>query len=194
MTLQDQMLLLVLGQILTIVVLIASNFLNTRHMQRLYQEEFKTEAKIKTQVDYLERQLVEFYGPISAILAAQDLLIRQRWNPDTQTYIEMPEEIWQAIRDEIMIPNAKTIAEIITGKFHLVEGIQVPQSYMDYLAHAYFWPLSVKLQDKVDTESRRYYPFPSAFKADIDSTTNALKSQYYKLIEKRQENSPDSEK
>jgi hypothetical protein len=177
MTLEQQIVLLFISQAILLIALIISNYVNRRNTATL----LKDELKIKKHAEYIERQLAEFYGPISSILHAQGELIRTRFDPDTAKHTDMPDELWQALREEVMIPNAKEIAKIIGNKFHLIEGSEMPQSYRDYIVHAQMWPLRIKL--KINSEGyTEKFRFPKDFESEIQGTTKSLKEQYYVLI------------
>ena len=61
MEFSNTLVLLIVGQVLTILVLLISNFINYRHTTRLYTKQVETEIAIKKQSEYLEKQLSEFY-------------------------------------------------------------------------------------------------------------------------------------
>jgi hypothetical protein len=178
----DPVSLLLIGQILslivTVVTVVFSNWLNRRQTAQLVE----TEISIRKRTDYLERQLTEFYGPISALLTVQKDLIRTRWDPVTGTPTHrISDAMWHSLRDEVMIPNAQTIADILVKNFDLIDGDTVPESYMAYLLHARMWPLS----KQHDFDREKYFEsfsFPPKFEEDIEATTSKLKKQYYQMM------------
>jgi hypothetical protein len=181
MTFQEQVVLLFIGQLITLLGVIVSGYINYQKTKTLYQ----VEIEIKKRAEYLERQLAEFYGPISALLHVQRVLIETRWNPETQEKTDLPDEIWEALRDEMMIPNAQAIAEIIKNKFHLIDNLELPQIYQDYIVHAQMWPLRIRY--KADYPKK--FRFPEGFDDEIHRTTKRLKEQYYELIARKKTNS-----
>lgn len=186
MEFSNTLVLLIVGQVLTILVLLISNFINYRHTTRLYTKQVETEIAIKKQSEYLEKQLSEFYGPIQAMLAVQSLLIRLRWNPDTKEREKrIPDIVWSSIRDDIMIPNARKIAEIIISKYHLIDGIELSNSFKEYLSHAYMWPTRIAFLDQKDLEWTEHFRFPQQFEIDINEQAKRLKREYYHLINKQ---------
>ncbi len=174
----NQIILLLVGQGLTLLGLLVSTWLNRRHTTRLYE----TQISIDKRTDYLEKQLTEFYGPISALLSVQKALLKTRWDPDTRTNTdEITPEMWHSLRDEVMIPNAQAIADIVTSNFHLIEGEVLPDSFLAYLLHARMWSLSVKY----NFDHAKYmekYSFPTEFADEINETAERLKKQYYQLL------------
>jgi hypothetical protein len=158
--------------------LFISTWWNRQHTTRLYE----AQISINKRTDYLEKQITEFYGPISAMLAVQKELLKTRWDPDTRTTTgQITDEMWHELRDEVMIPNAQAIADIVTRNFHLIEGEVLPGSYLAYLLHARLWALS----EKHAFDKGRYlenFSFPVEFADEINATAKRLKKQYYQLM------------
>lgn len=186
MDLQSQIGLLIIGQALTILAVLVTNYLNLRNNNRLLENELQ----IRKRVENLQEQLTRFYGPIYALLRINDAVLRIRYDPDTNQYTDkVPKELWIDIRDSVVVPNNKAMVEIIKGNFHLVEGNDIPLSVIEFIVHAEVWPR----QAQYGMEQQEYFKqfcFPMEFKEYIYQTTNQLKEEYNLLVVRKNKKKP----
>ena len=185
MDIQGQVVILLITQILTIVSLFLTNYISRRQSAQLLQDEIQTRKRI----DHLERQLTEFYGPVSALLSINLGILRITYDPKTQTYSkDVPDDFLQELKEGVMIPNNLAIVEIIKHNFHLIEGDTLPTHVVDFVVHAITWPI----YKKHGLERARYlsrFRFPQEFDEYITVTTRTLKAEYLALVTKHESNS-----
>ena len=180
--LQNQLTLLIVGQIVTVLILLITNYINRRHASTLLEQEIQTRKRI----DHFEQQLTKFYGPIYTILSMNKALLQARFDPETESYTKkVPDDLWRDLRDKIIIPNNQAIVEIIKNNFHLIEGIDIPPHIISFLVHAEVWPLS----HKHEFSQEKYFEnfrFPPEFMDYIQQTTETLKKEHHTLLERKQ--------
>lgn len=180
MNLQTQVFLLLLGQILTIGVLIVTNNINRRHTKKILEDKIQVEKNI----DYLEKQLTTFYSPIYSLLKINKEIIKTKWDPETrQDTNKVPEEIWKDLRDCVLIPNNLQIVDLLKKNLHLIEGPEIHECYTSFIVHAEVWPLFCKH----NTDFGKYllnFSYPQEFSDLIFKTTEQLKQDYMTLIKK----------
>jgi hypothetical protein len=180
MDIQGQVVILLITQILTIISLFLTNYMSRRQSAQLLQDEIQTRKRI----DHLERQLTEFYGPISALLSINLGILRITYDPKTQTYFQdVPDDFLRELKATVMIPNNLAIVEIIKHNFHLIEGSALPPHVVDFVVHAVTWPI----YRKHGLERAKYlsrFRFPQEFGEYITATTDTLKAEYLALVTK----------
>ncbi len=89
------------------------------------------ELALKSQMEFKERQLSEFYGPIYSLLRRGGPIFKL-WQ-DGRLH-----EIDSTIRDLFFKAN-EIISEIILTKPHLVDGNVIPDSFVNFLTHVTIW-------------------------------------------------------
>ncbi len=181
MDFQAQIILLISGQILTLLVLLATNYLNRRHSQQLLEGQLQTLKR----VEHLQEQITKFYGPIHTLLCVNQAVLKVRFDPETKSFTKkVPDELWHDLRDNILIPNNLTIVEIIKSNFHLIEGAEIPTSIISFIIHAEVWARRHKHGfDKMDYLDS--FGFPAEFVEYIRKTTEITKREYDALVERR---------
>ena len=168
---------IIISQIFTVVVLLITNYINRRHATRLIEDE----VQVRKGVDYLQEQLSKFYGPIFMLLAMNKAVLDANFGDGIG---KIPKEIWEELRDNIMIPNNSTIIDIIKGNFHLMEGTNIPPHVVDFLVNAQVWSLSHKHNIARQKHSNQFR-FPPEFSDYISNTTQHLKDKHNELVKKR---------
>jgi hypothetical protein len=126
---------------------------------------------LQSQIQFRERQLSEFYGPIYALL--------KRIRPIDDLWTEgKVKGIDDAIRGVIRDSNNRVV-EIILNKSHLIHGHVIPESYPHFLTHVAVWHA---FWDSPDTDWSTYAGLPEAhydlkFEQEIFQTTEKLKQE-----------------
>lgn len=178
MDIQGQIVILLITQILTIISLFLTNYISRRQSAQLLQDEIQTRKRI----DHLERQLTEFYGPISALLSINLGILRITYDPKTQTYFkDVPDGFLQELKESVMVPNNLAMVEIIKHNFHLIEGSALPTHVVDFVVHAITWPIYRK-HGFERTQYLNRFRFPQEFDEYITATTHRLKAEYLALV------------
>ena len=146
-----------------------------RHAERLKHElgidATKRELLARSQIEFRERQLAEFYGPIYAYLK-RGRPIYDLWQ------MGKLKEIEKTLRDLFIDANDE-IVRIILTKAHLIRGPIIPPSFTQYLTHVAVWHAYAMTHGGVPftpTEFPEAF-YPSSFEQEIFETTQALKRE-----------------
>jgi hypothetical protein len=178
MSFQDSAILLLFGQVITVVVVIITNNLNRRHSQKLLE----TELQMRKRIEHLEAQLTKLYAPIYALLSINSELLGLTYDPTgNQPAKKVPDDLWKDLRDNIVKPNNQAIVEILKSNFHLLEGTAIPKPVIDFIVHAEVW----LRRDKFKLDRDNYlssFAFPPEFANYIMKTTKNLKEEHQNLV------------
>jgi hypothetical protein len=164
--------------------------LSTR-LERMKSElkigESRRQLTLQSEIQFKERQLAEFYGPIYGLLkrirAIDDL-----WEDDKLN------EIDSSVREIIQECNSG-IVKIILEKSHLIQGDKIPDSHTHFLLHVAVWHACLDLEARAGGKSvgkaaggEIYEKHPEShykveFEEEIYYTTEQLKRELYHLYE-----------
>lgn len=147
--------------------------------------------------EQIDKQIAEFYGPISALLQEQNILFerilytfgrRHIFSKDQTSLSDLPEDeqkIWAHYVDTYKIPLNNRIIEIIQSKKHLIYRSEIPTCFDVYLDYALGWEL-------LDNQKRHGVPnyyeyyycynFPKEFSVYINNTLRVLLKRQAELI------------
>lgn len=147
--------------------------------------------------EQIDKQIAEFYGPISALLQEQNILFerilytfgrRHVFSKDQTSLSDLPEDeqkIWAHYVDTYKIPLNNRIIEIIQSKKHLIYRSEIPTCFDVYLDYALGWEL-------LDNQKRHGVPnyyeyyycynFPKEFSVYINNTLRVLLKRQAELI------------
>ena len=180
------------------IVAIVSREWFTRLLNRrfeLFKHELQIEAKtrelaLKSQIEFKERQLSEFYGPIYSRLKRGRALVGF-WKSGKLRGMEP--QFW-----ELAQKTNCEIEEIILTKSHLIDGDEIPKSFIQFLTHVPIWhgfqgvvPLTI------EEFPEAYYT--EEFEKDIYRITKELKKKletlylHFGLVESKDGNLPVSD-
>lgn len=144
---------------------------------------------------YLESQLQEFYGPLAFLIqesrrSHQDLLEtlgRDSVFVKGQELTDDELKVWLFWVENDIFPRNDKIHDLLTGKTHLIEGDQVPQSYLDFLEHHISWKINhlrwQRENVKYPWRSRRHYP--DEFEEHVLATFQKLKDKHARILGER---------
>ena len=173
---------------------------------RIEEERKNTENAIRQkqwEKEQADRQISEFYGPVSALLQEQDIRYKrilymfgrdQVFKKD-QTLSDLPENeqrTWMHFVDTYIIPSNNKIVEIIRNKKHLVYNSEIPACFMTYLDYTLGWEL---LDNQKRNGVPNYYEysyafdFPVGFTHYINETLKVLLKKQSELMGETQKNS-----
>jgi len=173
---------LITSLISTAAVVVVLGFLGSEFLKRRFDRQFerykalverdrkRRELTLKSQIEFEERQLSEFYGPIWAILKRGERIV-EVWKEGRLGEIDEP------IRDLLQEGNDQMVRIILT-KAHLIDGDVIPTSFTDFLIHAAIWHAYRKTTQKGIPRSSLEFPqayFPPQFNRDIDGAMVRLK-------------------
>lgn len=147
--------------------------------------------------EQIDKQIAEFYGPISALLQEQNILFerilytfgrRHVFSKDQTSLGDLPEDeqkIWAHYVDTYKIPLNNKIIEIIQSKKHLIYKSEIPTCFDVYLDYSLGWEL-------LDNQKRHGVPnyyeyyycynFPKEFSVYINNTLRVLLKRQAELI------------
>ncbi|MEW6494571.1 MAG: hypothetical protein AB1589_18940 [Cyanobacteriota bacterium] len=173
----EQLITLVVDKVLIGGLLIVAGFGINRALER-----FKFDLGLntsrhglasKSQIDFKERQLAEFYGPIYALLKRIQP-IDDMWNQGKVGSVD--KLIVEIIRD-----SNNRIVDIILAKSHLIDGDGISESYTRFLTHVAVWHAFWDTPDRdwSDYAQLRDAQYDSEFEKEIFQTTEKLKQELY---------------
>ena len=136
------------------------------------QLEAKTrELTLKSQIEFKERQLSDFYGPIYSRLKRGRALVGL-WKEGKLKDIDR--QFWVLART-----TNSEIEEIILSKSNLIEGDRIPNSFIRFLIHVPIWHAFMETAHGTIPFSAHDFPeayYTNDFEDDIYSTTEKLKA------------------
>lgn len=155
-----------------------------------YRQNLKIEAKRKEadivfrekqwEKEQIDRQISEFYGPISALLQELDILFerilymlgrRYIFSNDQTKLSDLPEneqKIWAHYIDTYKIPISNRIVEIIRTKKHLIYKSEIPACFTTYLDYTLGWEL---LDNQKRNGVPNYYEYAYAYNYPVEFTS-----------------------
>lgn len=147
----------------------------------LFKKQIQFEIKVReltlqSQIEFRERQLGEFYGPIYALLKRGQPIYRL-WLEERLT--EIDDEI-----SRLFVEANKVIAETILSKSHLVAGERIPESFTLFLTHVAVWHGYLAIGHGGVPHSQEEFPeafYPVAFEEEIFATAERLKRELFEL-------------
>jgi hypothetical protein len=155
----------------------------------------RRKKQLDSSLSYLESQLQELYGPLTFLIQEsrrthQDLLAtlgRETVFVPGQELTEDELKVWLFWIENDIFPRNDKIQELMTGKTHLIQGEQVPQSYLDFLEHHISWKINhlrwQKENIKYPWHSRIQYPVE--FQEQVLDTFQKLKEKHARILGER---------
>ena len=142
----------------------------------LHKEQMLTEADL----EFRQRQLEEFYGPIYASLKLSSK-IYPMWMDGNIT------EINRDIIDLFRQQNDE-IVTILKTKAHLIEGDRIPPEFTEFMTSVTIWGMYCQREEKPfvpdDVAKLKSVQWPAEFETHIYEKTEHLKSQLDALLKK----------
>lgn len=134
------------------------------------------ELTLRSQIEFKERQLAEFYGPIYALLKRGTPIIHN-WR------LGRLRDVGQQIKAKLIKANNQ-IEEILLNRSHLIEGEEIPDSFIRFLTHVTVLHAYVDAGYEVVPLSKEEFPeayFNEDFANEIFRTTISLKRELHDL-------------
>jgi hypothetical protein len=178
--------LLVIDKLLIAAIAAAAGFWLSRLLENvkadLALQNERKRIRGEKQLDYLERQLSEFYYPLYIGLHVDGavwntILARDRGD-------DLREKIGEQIEKDVLLPNHEKMISIIQSKIHLAEADQGAFDLMlKYIRHASIYR-AMRKADCFDKDPIHLdEPFPSDLLPTIEKTTGLLQQRYDSLVE-----------
>ena len=172
-----------------------------------YRQSVKEESKRKKfeedllkrqwKKELVDKQISEFYGPISALLNQKDILFslvmfqlgrqyvfgRNQWKLS-----DLPQNeqlIWKHYVDEYLLPIQEEILDVISQNQHLIYNSEVPQCFESFQEYALGWKLlDSQKRNSVPNYYEYYYSYnyPKKFTTYINGTLKQLLKIQAQLI------------
>jgi hypothetical protein len=141
--------------------------------------------RLELRMEHLRRQIEEFYGPlynlVNEIAVSKEVLdaIVEGESGAKLTADEIV-KVKVLIRETHMKPLHNQIIAALHSKLYLVDGIDVPPSFREYLHHAIQERLQREIwtQLQVSTVHVRGRPFPAEFRQDVHQGLLAVMKKY----------------
>lgn len=151
-----------------------------KHME-VFKQELQVDTKtreltLKSQIDFRERQLGEFYGPIYAYL--------RRGKPIYRLWVEGRLNEIEPEINKLFVAANDAIVAIILQRSHLVAGDRIPESFTRFLTHVAVWHGYMQTEHGGVPLSQEEFPeayYPTEFEEEIFTTTERLKKELFDL-------------
>lgn len=163
------------------------------------QQEFEKRLMCaQWEIELLDKQISQFYGPIAELLREQDLraaLIRRQFGRDIifctgqdsiSDLTENEQKIWKHFINTYSIPIQARIVEIIQNNQHLIYRSELPDCFKTYMEYVLGWELlDNQKRSGVPNYYEYYYSdnYPIAFNHYIEKTLMALLKRQRELME-----------
>jgi hypothetical protein len=168
-----------------VLILVAAYWVN-RALERFKADQTRQSdrerLRIQKQVEYLDRQLSEFYYPIYIRLHIDGatwnrILDREHGSEDLRA------RVGSEIEKDVLLPNHEAIVQIIQSKIHLAESDQAAfDAMLAYVRHVAVYRAlrAVGCTDRDPLALNE--PWPKHFLPLIERTTARLQQEYDRLI------------
>lgn len=175
----------ILGAIVTALGWLVTNTLSNSAENR--------RQRLISQMEFTRQQLEELYGPLAFLLLegrqtfqalAETLGKDQLKDEDVDSFSEPELKAWLFWVDADFFPRNEKIKKLLSKKTYLIEGGEVPESYLTFLDHHNSWKISHErwLQQGIAYGWHSKINWPEQFERDVLYTFNALKKRHAVLI------------
>ena len=144
--------------------------------QQLQVDSKTRELALRSQIDFRERQLGEYYGPIYAYLMRGKPIYRLQSEGQLDDISESIEALFVSANEAIVA--------MILQKSHLVAGERMPVAFTDFLTHVAVWHGFMSTTGGGVPLSKDDFPeayYPIEFEEEIFATTERLKKELFEL-------------
>ena len=148
--------------------------------------------KTKAELAFLNDQLGKLYGPLFALNAASQAAwrqFRQRYRPGSVffTKVNPPTEAdllaWRQWMTCVFMPMNERMVEAILGNIHLIEDSEVPDCFLELIAHVEGYRVIRHRWELGDfSEHLSLLVFPKAFEANVNETYELLNQRQARLV------------
>jgi hypothetical protein len=161
------------------MLLVVVMFFADSALKRLEHDEAMKENRRQAQMALVERQLNEFYEPVSMRLSLDDAveaLRHDKWSADMRK-----KHIGESIEKTVTLPNHVAILDILKSK----AGLAAPDPALRNAINLYFAHASVYQAERdlnlAEDPAYAGFPFPTEFPKEIRSNTERLRAEYVQL-------------
>ncbi len=139
--------------------------------------------RLQLTIEHAERQIGEFYAPLLGLLEQLDTVFRVKeamvaQEPQHQKIIA------KIAYTEYFLPLHQEIRGILKSKIHLFEGVQIPDSFIEYIHHftseSIYWRLT---EEEGIASSVTVSAFPSRFYDDLKRDLDVVLARYERSVQ-----------
>jgi hypothetical protein len=148
-------------------------------LQRNRDAESLTRAR---RIDYLERQLSEFFWPLHLRLQRDEVVWRRILDRDSADATRR--DVARAIDEHVLLPNHREMVSIVEKGLHLarLDG-ELEESLVSYIRHVAVY-MALRQTGNYNTDPYALgEPYPKDFSGTIERRTKQLQAEYDRLIE-----------
>lgn len=160
------------------------------HILSGYRE--KRNNQLISSLKYTERQLEELYGPLYFLILEGKRSIIDLLETLGRNYVFLKDEIlpenelklWLFWIENDFFPRNDNICKLLMTKTHLIDGSEIPKSYLSFLDHYNSWKIKHLRWKKegVKYSWRSKIDWPPEFEEDIISTFKTLKAKHTNFL------------
>ena len=136
----------------------------------------KQNSAHKKRMDFLERQLTEFYWPLLFQLKKNNIVWEKILNDPSDT---LSEELNYKMSRDYFYPNNEKMMEIIESKYYLAQPHEELDSQIqNFIRHQAIFQ-GIRNSLNIDVDPIRFgEPWPNGFLEQVESYTNKLQLEY----------------
>jgi hypothetical protein len=160
------------------------------HILSIWRDDLKHSRE--KSLAHTEKQLSELYGPLAFLVyegrqtftILQKTLGRKAIFPLDETNKDQELATWRFWAENDFRPRNMKIKDLLLKHPHLIEGGEMPQSYVDFLNHHSAWELDHLRweQEQIEYEWHARVNWPTQFESDIVATYQALQKRRASLL------------
>jgi len=145
--------------------------------------------RLELDLKFRQRQIEELYGPLLSLIEQIFNVWTVRENvlsaPGAQLGEEQRKQVREFFWQRYFAPLHTEIGALLRTKLYLLEGIQLPESFSQYLVHATQEACQHRLWEelKIDTRHVEGRPWPQDFYKDVRSSLDRLMAAHRVKLE-----------
>lgn len=160
------------------------------HIVASYNERHR--QKLASQLEFTKKQLEELYAPLAFLVLEgqhsydelRNTLGRSRIFEGHEPLAEDELKTWLFWAENDFLPRNEKISTLISDKTYLIDGGEVPGSWLVFVNHYNSWKVH---HDRWKKENIQYswhsrVPWPQSFEQDVNASFEALKERHFELI------------
>ncbi|MDO8886186.1 hypothetical protein, partial [Candidatus Oleimmundimicrobium sp.] len=134
-------------------------------------------------IEHISQQLSEFYNPIYSMMLANRHIFQHfgpKSFPDDEIYRQTAGENWKLLKEKVILPNNRLMAEILREKSHLISLDDDISHYLDLNNHLSMY----EIFSENPTELYQDYQFPIGILGHVESKRKKLVQSLNELKDK----------
>ncbi len=143
----------------------------------------------QNRLNYVKQQIEELYNPIYCLIQQTKYIyeistlllpVNDKNMVDKSKFSQSDSIKWQYLIEKYFLPLNSQVAVLLREKMHLIDGLDIPNSYLDFFKHEmYFSTLHTMWKEtQKDLGDIGGYGWPKEFEKDICDTLSKLKVDY----------------